>query len=221
MYAGAAATTRSLRQTRRRGRGGGGASGSSRIARSCAGVLMVSVRPEAMRRGALEGGERGTVADQRLDAARLGTHQRHLRVGQLDDVSDPGLVAALGQREVLPSLLQPLVRHTDALGLLAQVEQRLPHLEAHVVAGGVLGRPQVLEVGLRLPHLRPGEPAVEDGEADQAAEVPALLERIVRAVPRDVAFESKLGKVVILDWLYSLDFRALMPRSSSQPLAWC
>src|SRR3989442_4279448 len=121
---------------RRGGRGAGGAAGSSKVARSCACVLMVSVRPEAMRRGALEGGERGTVADQRLYAARLGGDERHLRVGQLDDVSDPGLVASFGQREVLASLLEPLVRHADALGLLAQVEHRLPHLAGHVVAGG-------------------------------------------------------------------------------------
>src|SRR5438094_8318682 len=60
------------RRMRRGGRGAGGASGSSKVARSCACVLMVSVRPEAMRRGALEGGERGPVADQRLYAARLG-----------------------------------------------------------------------------------------------------------------------------------------------------
>src|SRR5438046_1725415 len=64
------------RRMRRGGRGAGGASGSSKVARSCACVLMVSVRPEAMRRGALEGGERGPVADQRLYAARLGGDER-------------------------------------------------------------------------------------------------------------------------------------------------
>src|SRR5256885_3226928 len=89
------------RRMRRGGRDAGGASGSSKVARSCACVLMVSVRPEAMRRGALEGGERGPVADQRLYAARLGGDERHLRVGQLDDVSDPGFVTALGEREGL------------------------------------------------------------------------------------------------------------------------
>src|SRR5437016_8958971 len=114
-------------------------------------MLMVSFRPEAMCGGALEGGERGTVADQGLHAARLGGGERHLRVRQLDDVSDPGLVTALGEREVLARLLQSLVRDDDALGGLAQVEQRLPHLERHVLASGVLRRPEVVEVGLRFP----------------------------------------------------------------------
>ena len=63
----------------------------------------------------------------------------------------PVFVTALGEREVLSRLLQPLVRDDDALGGLAQVEQRLPHLERHVLAEGVLGRPQVVEVGLRFP----------------------------------------------------------------------
>src|SRR5207237_103292 len=122
------------RRRRRGGRGAGGASGSSRVTRSCACVLMVSVRPEAMRRGAL-----GRV------------------------------------------------------------------LEGYVVAGGVPGCPQFVEVGIRRRHLRPGEPAVEDGEVDQAAEDPALLERKARAVPRDVAVERQLGQVILFDRLDALD----------------
>src|SRR5712691_1575443 len=90
-----------MRGMRRRGRTAGGAAGSSRGPRSSACVLIVSVRREAMCGRAFEAGERGPVADQRLHAARFGGGERHLRVGQLDDVSDPGLVAALGEREVL------------------------------------------------------------------------------------------------------------------------
>src|SRR5437870_13271569 len=103
---------------RRRGRTGeiGGGSGSSRGGKTSACMLIVSVRREAVGGGALEGGERGTVADQGLHAARLGGGERHLRVRQLDDVSDPGLVTALGEREVLARLLQCLVRDDDARG---------------------------------------------------------------------------------------------------------
>src|SRR5206468_12268463 len=59
---------------RSRGRAGeiGGGSGSSRGGKTSACVLIVSIRREAVGGGALEGGERGTVADQRLHAARLG-----------------------------------------------------------------------------------------------------------------------------------------------------
>src|SRR5437899_3638827 len=98
MAARTAAAAMATRGMRRRGRGAGGASGSSRAASSSARVLMVSVRPEAMCRGALEGGERGAVADQRLHAARLGGGERRLRIHQLDDAADAGRVAALGQR---------------------------------------------------------------------------------------------------------------------------
>src|SRR2546422_11668265 len=97
---------------RRRGRAGGGASGSSRGGKTSACVLIVSIRREAVGGGALEGGERGTVADQRLHAARLGGGERGLRIGQLDDGADAGRVPALGEREVLARHLQSLVGPT-------------------------------------------------------------------------------------------------------------
>src|SRR5436309_15710524 len=98
---------------RRRGRAGeiGGGSGSSRGGKVSACVLIGSIRREAVGGGALEGGERGAVADQGLHAARLGSGERGLRIGQLDAGADAGPVSALGEREVLARLLEALVGH--------------------------------------------------------------------------------------------------------------
>src|SRR5438094_8145879 len=115
-----------MRGMRRRRRTAGGAAGSSRGPRSSACVLIVSVRREAMCGRALEAGERGPVANEGLHAARFGGGERHLRVGQLDDVSDPGFVTALCERAVLTRLLQSLLGHADSLVGLVKAELRLP-----------------------------------------------------------------------------------------------
>src|SRR5437762_6693346 len=88
-------------------------------------------------------------AENGCAVARSG--ERRLRVGELDDVADARPIAAFGNLEVLPRLLEPLVRDPDALDGLAQVERRLPHVERDVLARDLL-------VGLRFSRLALASP---------------------------------------------------------------
>src|SRR5438093_10826610 len=97
------------------------------------GSMFGSLRREGVRGRPLEGRQRRAVVDHRLDPARLGAGERRLRVGEPDDVADARSIAAFGDLEVLPRLLEPLVRDPDALDRLAQVERRLPHVERDVL----------------------------------------------------------------------------------------
>src|SRR5438094_6490252 len=77
----------------------------------------------------LEGRQRRAVVDHRLDPARVGAGERRLRVGELDDVADVRSIAAFGDLEVLPRLLEPLVRDPDALDRRDPLRGRV-HLRA-------------------------------------------------------------------------------------------
>src|SRR5947207_6967020 len=139
------------------------------------GSMFGSLRRERVRGRPIEGRQRRAVVDHRLDPARLGAGERRLRVGELDDVAGARLVATFGDLEVLPRLLEPLVRDPDALDRLAQVEGRLPYVERDVLARGVLVGLQVLAVGLGLADLGGREAAVGDRQVDRASGAPALL----------------------------------------------
>src|SRR5207247_4893529 len=76
----------------------------------------------------IEPGDRDAVGRQRLGDLGLGGRQGELGVGQLDDVGDAGVDAALAQTEVFVGRLYALFRGANGLLRLLDGDVRLLHL---------------------------------------------------------------------------------------------